>query len=170
MSREIGTSAHMPRTRKPRIECSSQVVCESCQVWLGNYKGGPAMANNVEIARGGYEKFDSGDVPGVLAIMADNVVWTEPSEMAYGGSHVGPQAVLDGVFMKLGDVYDEFAVTLEEIFPHGDHVVMLGRHSWKSKSTGLVASVKCVHVFTFNNGKIATFDAYYDSAKALTLL
>ncbi len=41
------------------------------------------MANNVEIARGGYEKFDSGDVPGVLAIMADNVVWTEPSEMAY---------------------------------------------------------------------------------------
>ncbi len=128
------------------------------------------MANNVEIARGGYEKFDSGDVPGVLAIMADNVVWTEPSEMAYGGSHVGPQAVLEGVFMKLGDVYDEFVVTLEEIFPHGDHVVMLGRHSWKSKSTGSVASVKCVHVFTFNNGKIATFDAYYDSAKTLSLL
>ncbi len=72
--------------------------------------------------------------------------------------------------MKLGDVYDEFVVTLEEIFPHGDHVVMLGRHSWKSKSTGSVASVKCVHVFTFNNGKIATFDAYYDSAKTLSLL
>ncbi|HEY5185002.1 MAG TPA: class I SAM-dependent methyltransferase [Actinomycetes bacterium] len=42
------------------------------------------------------------------------------------GTYVGPQAVLEGVFMRLGEIGDDYAVVPEQFVADGDTVVALG--------------------------------------------
>jgi uncharacterized protein len=78
--------------------------------------------------------------------MADDVQWTEAEGFPITGTFVGPQAVLEGVFMRLGEIGDEFKVSPEQLIAEGDTVVVLGNYIWKRKSNGQPASVKMAHV------------------------
>ena len=67
--------------------------------------------------------------------MADDVQWTEAEGFPITGTFVGPQAVLEGVFMRLGEIGDEFGVATEQLVAEGDTVVALGHYTWKRKAT-----------------------------------
>lgn len=54
------------------------------------------MTGNLDILRGAYEAFARGDVPTVLAVLAPDISWTEAEGFPYGGTYVGPEAVLTG--------------------------------------------------------------------------
>ena len=60
------------------------------------------MATNKEIIENAYAAFAAGDVPDALGAMADDIQWTEADGFPLAGTYVGPQAVLEGVFMRLG--------------------------------------------------------------------
>ena len=83
---------------------------------------------NVESIRGIYEAFGKGDVPAVLGQMDQGIEWREAENFIYAdrNPYVGPQAVLEGVFMRLGSEWDDFTVTPEEWLDAGNHVVVLG--------------------------------------------
>src|SRR5436190_23644284 len=69
------------------------------------------MATNTEIVKDAYASFAAGDVPGALSAFADDILWVEPDGYPIiGGTYVGPQAVVEGVFMRLAEIGDEFAV------------------------------------------------------------
>jgi uncharacterized protein len=65
------------------------------------------MATNKEIIEGAYASFATGDVPAALGVMADDIQWTEADGFPLVGTYVGPQAVLEGVFMRLGEIGDD---------------------------------------------------------------
>jgi hypothetical protein len=44
----------------------------------------------------------------------------------YRGTLVGPQAVVDGVFMRLGEIGDDFSLNVTQLVADGDTVVALG--------------------------------------------
>ena len=94
------------------------------------------MTTNREIIEGAYANFAKGEVPAALAAMADDIQWTEADGFPLGGTSVGPQAVLEGVFMRLGEIGDEFTVVPERIIADGDTVVAIGNITWKHKSSG----------------------------------
>ena len=48
-----------------------------------------AAAGNVELARSGYAAFAAGDIPGVLALFADDLVWSTPESISFGGVYRG---------------------------------------------------------------------------------
>jgi ketosteroid isomerase-like protein len=123
------------------------------------------MATNKEIVQGAYASFAQGDVPAALAAMDESIVWTEADGFPLAGTYVGPQAVLEGVFMRLGEIGDEFAPVPDQYIAEGDTVVALGTYSWKHKSTGAPAQVKMVHVWTVADGKLATFQQHVDTVK-----
>ncbi|MFM2079196.1 MAG: hypothetical protein RJA49_3086 [Actinomycetota bacterium] len=123
------------------------------------------MATNKEIVEGVYASFVQGDVPAVMAAMDPSIVWTEAEGFPLAGTYVGPQAVLEGVFMRLGEVGDEFAVVPYQFVADGDTVVALGNYGWKRKSNGEPATVKMVHVWTVADGKLATFQQHVDTVK-----
>ena len=127
------------------------------------------MATNKEIVEGAYASFAKGDVPAALAAMDDNIEWTEADGFPLAGTYVGPQAVLEGVFMRLGEVGDEFAAVPDKLIAEGDTVVALGTYSWKHKSTGAPAQVKMVHVWTVTDGKLATFQQHVDTVRVREL-
>ena len=86
---------------------------------------------SVKVIRGLYEAFGKGDVQAVLGQMDENIDWREAEGFIYadGNPYIGPQAVLDGIFMRLGSEWDDFKVSPEEFLDAGDHVVALGTYT-----------------------------------------
>lgn len=122
--------------------------------------------SNLDVVQGIYAAFARGDIPAVLGAMSPDIVWNEAEHnlpLADGNPYIGPQAVLEGVFMRLGEDFDGFGVVPERYIADGDHVVMCGRYSATARATGLPVNPQVVHVWTFEDGKIATFQQHADT-------
>lgn len=122
------------------------------------------MGTTLDAVRSIYAAFAKGDIPAVLAALAPDVRWTEAEGGPYGGVSVGPQAVLDDVFMKLGGEWDGFAAVPAEFIADGDTVVALGEYSGTYKATGKGFRAPFAHVWRFRDGKAAEFQQYTDTA------
>jgi uncharacterized protein len=110
-----------------------------------------------------YAAFARGDIPTVLGAMAPNFSWTEPEGNPYAGTHVGPDAVLQNVFMKLGTEWDVFAVVPQEYIEEADTVITLGEMNGAFKTTGKNFKTPFVHVWKFSEGHLHSFKAHMDT-------
>lgn len=110
-----------------------------------------------------YAAFARGDMPTVLGAMAPNFSWTEPEEHPYGGTHVGPDAVLNNVFMKLGTEWDGFFAVPQEFIAEADTVVALCEQGGTYKATGKSYKTPSVHVWKFSAGRLQSFKAHMDT-------
>jgi ketosteroid isomerase-like protein len=74
-------------------------------------EGAVMSRENVQVIRNIYGAFARGDVPAVLEALDAKIEWREADNFLYsdGNPYVGPQAILDGVFMRLGRDWDGFA-------------------------------------------------------------
>jgi len=118
---------------------------------------------NTEIIQGLYAAFATGDIPAVLGLLADNISWTEAEGFPYAGTFVGPNAVLENVFMKLGSEWDGFASVPEELITEGDTVVALGQYSGTCKATGKAFASPFAHIWKMRDGKVHTFRQITDT-------
>lgn len=89
---------------------------------------------------------------------------TEAAGGPYGGVSVGPDSVLENVFMKMGAEWDGFAAIAEEFVADGDTVVALGEYSGTYKATGKSFKAPFAHVWKFVGNKVASFHQYTDTA------
>ena len=129
------------------------------------------MPTNKEIVNAAYARFAVGDVPSVLAVMDPKTEWTEAEGWPlYNGTFVGPQAIVDGVFMRLGEIGDNFSVNVAQLVADGDTVVALGTYTWNRKDSGEPAEVKMAHVWTLDDEKLIRFQQHVDTAKERYLL
>jgi ketosteroid isomerase-like protein len=110
-----------------------------------------------------YAAFARGDVPSVLGALDPAIEWTEAAGFPYGGTYVGPQAVLDGVFMKLATEWEGFAAVPSEILADGDTVIALGEYSGSWRGTGKSFRAPMVHVWRFRNGAVVKFHQHTDT-------
>jgi len=122
------------------------------------------MSNNLDSVRSVYRAFAAGDIPAVLAVLSADVHWTEAEGGPYGGVSIGPDAVLENVFMKLGGDWDAFAAVPSEFVADGSTVVALGEYSGTYKATGKSFNAPFAHVWKFKDGKAASFHQYTDTA------
>ena len=115
-----------------------------------------------------YEAFGRGDIPAVLGAMDTEIHWHEAEGNPYmpsGEAIVGPNAILEELFMKLAEDWDGFAVHPHTFHDAGDVVVVEARYSGTHNRTGKPLDAQVCHVFTLRNGKIAKFQQYVDTAK-----
>ena len=122
---------------------------------------------NGSTVRAMYEAFARGDVPTIIAALDPQVEWWEAESFIYddGNPYVGPQAVLAGVFMRLAQQWDGFAVSPKEILDAGDTIIGHGYYSGTYKENGASVRAQFAHFFTFSNGKIVKFQQYTDTAQ-----
>ena len=120
--------------------------------------------NNVDLIRGAYDAFAKGDVPTVLGFLSPDINWTEAEGFPYGGTYVGPRAVLENVFMRLGTEWEGFAAVPHEFIDGGDSVVALGKYSGTYKATGKSFQADFAHVWKMKDGKAVKFVQYVDTA------
>jgi ketosteroid isomerase-like protein len=113
---------------------------------------------NVDLVRGGYDDFNSGNVEGVLARLDSEVDWIEPGGgNSPAGTFTGPDSVGSDVFAKVPENFDEFTCTVEDARDEGDTVVTSVRFAGKSKS-GAELETQAEHVWEVRDGKIARFE------------
>jgi ketosteroid isomerase-like protein len=112
---------------------------------------------NLELVRGAYDAFARGDVPGVLAVLADDVAWTVPRPLpqavdAHGHDEVGR------FFERLGGIWEGLDLELDDFVAAGDRVCVIGRGS--GKVDGREAGYGFVHCWTLADGRAVRFDEY----------
>lgn len=122
------------------------------------------MTDHSEAVASLYEAFARGDVPAVLAALSPDVTWIEAEGFPYGGTYVGPDAVLRNVFAKLGSEWDGFAVVPHELVASGGTVVALGEYSGTYKATGKSFRAPFAHVWKFEGDRVASFRQHTDTA------
>jgi len=120
---------------------------------------------DADIARSFYEAVEGGDLEGGLALIAPDCAWTEMAGFPYAGTYVGPDAVRDNVFFRIGADWDGFRMDVDEILDGGTAVVGIGTYSATCKATGKPMRARVVHVFRIRDGKIAAFEQFADTAK-----
>ena len=120
---------------------------------------------NVALVRGIYDSFAAGDVPAVLGAMSPDIVWNEAENfpLADRNPYVGPDAILQGVFARLGADWDGFAVAVDEILDAGDTVVALGHYHGSYRATGKPIRAQLAHVWRVADGKATGFQQYTDT-------
>jgi uncharacterized protein len=128
--------------------------------------------SNLDPVRALYAAFAKGDMPAALATMANDIVWNEAENYPYAdrNPYIGPQAVLMGVFARIGADWEGFSANSEEMIDGGERIVSLGHYTGVSKATGKSMRAQFAHVFSVKNGKITSFQQYADTlgtAKAL---
>ena len=121
------------------------------------------MADNGAIISGMYAAMAKGDVPGVLGALDPQVEWREADGFPTRGTYVGPDAVLNGVFMPLFADWDGFTVTPDEVVVSGDRVVSLGHYAGTNKKTGKSFRVPFAHAWRFKGGKVTHFQQDTDT-------
>ena len=121
--------------------------------------------SNTEPVRALYAAFAKGDMPAALATMADDIVWNEAENYPYAdrNPYIGPQAVLMGVFARIGGDWENFTAVSDELIDGGDTIVSLGWYGGVCKATGKPMHAQFAHVFRVKNGKIAGFQQYADT-------
>ena len=119
--------------------------------------------SNLNSVRTVYAAFAKGDIPAVLGFLSRDIEWTEAEGFPYGGTYVGPHAVLEGVFMRLGAEWEGFAAVPDEFIAGGDSVVALGKYSGTYKSTGKSFQANFAHVWKVDDGKAVRFVQYVDT-------
>ena len=124
--------------------------------------------SNVEIVKRVYEALGRGDVPYVLAAMDPGIEWYEAEGNPYmpsGRAWLGPDAVLNNLFMRFGTDWDGFAVHPAAYHDAGDTVVVEARYSGTHRTTGKKMNPQVCHVWTIRRGKLTKFQQYVDTAQ-----
>lgn len=126
------------------------------------------MGDNVALMRSLYESFGKGDVPTVVAAMDPKIQWNEAEGFPYADKnpYVGPDAVVEGVFTRLGTEWNGFSLAVDDIFGAADRVVVTGRYQGQHKKTGKKLDAQFAHHWTLQDGKIVRFQQYTDTAQA----
>jgi len=121
--------------------------------------------SNVELVQSAYAAFGAGDLQKLLGLMASDIVWEFPASQAipWAGTYQGP-----------GEVARFFSALMEHSEPEvfeplhfvasEAHVIALGRERFRVRSTGRTWACEWAHAFTVQDGKIASFREYTDTA------
>lgn len=131
------------------------------------------MSSNVDVVRGLYAAFATGDVPAVLAGLDAQVEWREAESFPYadGNPYIGPDAVLQGVFARIGADWDGFSLRVEQVLAvEGDRVLATGRYQARRKGSGDALDAQFAHLWILRDGKVVCFQQYADTFQTRRVL
>jgi ketosteroid isomerase-like protein len=126
------------------------------------------MVGNVKLIQELYDAFGQGDVASVLGAMDPQIQWREAEGNPYelsGKAWVGPDAILENLFMKIGSEWDGFTVHPKDYYDAGETVVVEGRYTGTFKGSGKSADAQFCHIFKIKDGKVTSFQQFVDTAQ-----
>lgn len=117
-----------------------------------------------QLAQSFYDAIARGDVFGVLAVLHDDLAWTEAEGSPYyNGTWRTPQEVVDQLLVPITRDWAPFTATPNEFLEIADQVVVLGVYSGIAKTTGKPMRAQFAHRWQIRDGKLARLDMYADT-------
>jgi ketosteroid isomerase-like protein len=105
--------------------------------------------------------------------MAPNIEWNESENFPYadGNPYTGPDAVLEGVFKRLGSEWDYWKLTNQVFYEaQNGEIIVTGRYDARHKKTGKEIDAQFVHFFWIENGKLVKFQQYADTYQVISAM
>lgn len=122
--------------------------------------------NNIAVVQKLYDDFATGDIDAVLAAMDSNIVWNEAegNSLADGNPYIGPEAVANGIFARVGSDWDGFKLINIQLHDMANNQVLATlRYNGTYKKTGKKIDAQVAHHWKLNDGKITGFQQYVDT-------
>ena len=126
--------------------------------------GTAGTRRNIETVKGMYESFANGDIESIGAIMAPEIELRLPRGFADGGTVFGFDKIVDTVFSRQAADWENVSVVPGRYVEDGDTVVALYEWSGTARDTGTSVAFDGVHVFDFEEGTVARWTSYADTA------
>ena len=115
----------------------------------------PASNANQQLIERAYAAFAHGDIPTVLAAMADDIHWHVPGRGPISGDYRGHEQVL-GFFRRFMELSaGTFRMVVDDVLAKDDRVIVLVTESAQRRDR--TWSSPQVHAWTVKNGKATAF-------------
>ena len=126
---------------------------------------------NVETVRRAIEVFNRDGPEAATAFIDPEVEWHDLAEQPDASVHHGREGFLEAVEQFAGG-FDDFGVHIEEIFDHGDQVIIYNRTVGRGRGSGATVEERRASVWTLRNGSIVRvqwFGTQSEARKAVGL-
>ena len=108
---------------------------------------------NVEIVRRGWEAWESGDLTGLLALMANDFVMRRRAPLPDAGEWPGREGFLN-LAAEWGENFDEWSLKPEEVAAAGEnHVIVRVRQGGRGVASGAEVSGTYWYLIEMRDGK-----------------
>ena len=94
------------------------------------------MTGNLDVIRATYEGSSEDNGRNLMAALSPDARWTEAAGFPYAGTYVGPDAIVAGVFHRLGTEWIGYRAQVHSYLQDGDRVAAFGVYSGTYKATG----------------------------------
>ena len=121
------------------------------------------MTANLELVRRTYEGSSEENGRNLLAALSPSVEWTEAEGFPYAGTYIGIEALMKGVFKRLGSDWTGYRAKVHTYLADGDKVAAFGDYSGTFVATGKAMTAPFAHLYTLKDGKIITMHQYVDT-------
>lgn len=113
-----------------------------------------------------YAAFAAGDLPALLARLHPRVRWNEAEgfPLSDRNPYVGPDAIVEGVFVRIAETWADFRVEVGEVVGGDAVVTMFGRYRATSRATGKRLDAQVAHTWWIDGGKVVRFQQMVDTA------
>jgi len=121
------------------------------------------MGANLKLIRATYEGKSEDNGRNLLAALAPDATWTEAEGFPYAGTYVGAEAIIAGVFNRLGAEWVGYKAEVHTFMEDGDKVAAFGDYSGTFVATGKTMTAPFAHLYTLKDGRIITMHQYVDT-------
>ena len=121
------------------------------------------MGKNYEAIKAHYAGSDTKDLSAMMAPVTSRTAWTEMAGFPYAGTYVGPDAIIEGVFKRIGEEWDGYNFSLERLVDGGSTILGIGTYTGRYKQTGKSMTARVVHVWDMADGRVVRFEQFVDS-------
>jgi uncharacterized protein len=129
-----------------------------------SHDAGPQVGRPLEVVKAAYAAFAARDVPRLLELLADDVTWGEPDNAAIpsAGTHHGHRGVLE--WLRIGQATEDIlSFEPRRFIGQGDAVAVVGHTRVRARPTGRTYETDFVHLVTVRDGKVASFQEFFDT-------
>jgi len=121
--------------------------------------------SELETIKSFYDALGRGDVTAVVALLSDELTWTEAEGFPYyGGTWRTPQEVVEQLFGPLARDWDGFLARAESFVCEANVIVAFGAYSGVNRATGRTLLAPFAHRWRVTGGHIVSFTQYTDTA------
>jgi hypothetical protein len=126
---------------------------------------------NIDLVKGAYADFGSGNIPAILDRLDDGVTWESPAPadvVPFGGFRRGKSEVAQ-FFKALGQTLEFTKFEPQEFIASDDAVVVLGVYDAVVRANGKPTGEEgWAMAFHIRNGKVVSFREYTDTRALVT--
>jgi ketosteroid isomerase-like protein len=121
---------------------------------------------NLQVVRAAFDTFSRGDMPAMLELFDQSVVFTPLPDAPDFQSFHGHEGLLQGMAQTI-EIWDDFSVELREMRDLDDHVLASLRWWGRGPSSGIQVEVDICALVTFRKGKIVRWQFFPSEQQAL---